>query len=275
MNPRYDVCEIIAEGGLGSVHRGWDLDLGREVAIKRVRVACSGASNARKMELLNEARTLSTLKHPNIVSVYDSGEDEQGAYLVMELVKGENLEQIIERGALSEADFEQLAIQTLEGLIAAHAVNVVHLDLKPMNVMVCWSAIGQIQIKLLDFGLAQMVEAPSDQATDGDGSIMGSVFFMAPEQFERGPVDRRTDLYALGEIFYHALTQQYPFQGETGPQVMVAHLKHRFIPLIKYRPDLDPFVPQWVEWLMSCKPADRPNDAAEALKSFLERRFPE
>jgi hypothetical protein len=274
MNPRYEVREIIAEGGLGSVHRGWDLNLGREVAIKRVRVSESGESRGRTSELLNEAHTLSALQHPNIVSVYDSGEDDQGSFIVMELVKGETLEQIIERGALNEADFEQLALQALEGLIAAHALNIVHLDLKPLNIMVCWHASGQFQVKLLDFGLAQIAQAPSEQTVDRDGAIMGSVFFMAPEQFERAPVDQRTDLYALGGIFYHALTQQYPFQGETGPQVMVAHLKHRFIPLARYRPDLNPFITQWVEWLMSCKPADRPKNAAQALAAFRSRSFP-
>ena len=274
MNDRYEIQGIIAEGGLGAVHRAWDRNLSREVAIKRVRAA-SGDDARRKTDgLLREARTLSTLQHPNIVTVYDAGEDDEGAFIVMELVKGETLEEIIERGALTEVDFEQLATQALEGLIAAHALDLVHLDLKPQNVMITWHASGRFQVKILDFGLAQIAEHPSAQAVDESGAVMGSVFFMAPEQFERAPVDQRTDLYVLGGIFYHALTQQYPFQGETGPQVMTAHLRHKFIPLAQFRPDLSPFVCQWVEWLFNRKPADRPANAAAALAAFKARALP-
>ena len=274
MNSRYELLEIIAEGGLGSVYRGWDSNLSREVAVKRLRIASNEDAAARTEELLREARLLSALQHPNIVTVYDVGQDDEGAYLVMELVKGETLEDIIDRGALNEADFEQLVVQSLEGLIAAHSLDLVHLDLKPQNVMICWHPSGRFQVKILDFGLAQISPSPCEQVTDKAGAVMGSVFFMAPEQFERQPVDQRTDLYALGCIFYHALTQQYPFQGETGQQVMVAHLKHWVIPLAKFRPDLSEFVIRWVEWMMSLRSTDRPENASQAVRAFRSKQFP-
>ena len=274
MNSRYELLEIIAEGGLGSVYRGWDSNLGREVAVKRLRIASDEDAEVRTEELLREARLLSALQHPNIVTVYDAGQDDEGAYLVMELVKGETLEDIIVRGALNESDFEQLVVQSLEGLIAAHSLDLVHLDLKPQNVMICWHPSGRFQVKILDFGLAQISPSPCEQVTDKAGAVMGSVFFMAPEQFERQPVDQRTDLYALGCIFYHALTQQYPFQGETGQQVMVAHLKHWVTPLAKFRPDLSEFVVQWVEWLMSLRSSDRPENASQAVHAFRTKQFP-
>lgn len=274
MNERYEVRELIGEGGLGAVYRGWDRNLDREVAIKRVRAMTGEDARARMDALLREARTLSHLQHPNIVTVYDAGEDDEGTFIVMELLKGETLEDIITRGALTEKDFERLATQTLDGLIAAHALDLVHLDLKPQNVMLTWHASGQFQVKLLDFGLAKVARHPSEQETDEQGAIMGSIFFMAPEQFERAPVDQRTDLYAVGAIFYYALTQQYPFQGDTGPQVMVSHLYHKFTPLARLRPDLPPLLHRWVEWLFSRKPSQRPASAAEALSVLKTRRFP-
>lgn len=275
MNDRYEVREMIGEGGLGAVFRGWDRNLDRDVAIKRVRTVTGENADARMEALLREARTLSHLQHPNIVTVYDAGQDGEGAFIVMELLKGETLEDIITRGALTGKDFEQLATQSLDGLIAAHALDLIHLDLKPQNVMLTWHASGQFQVKLLDFGLAKITRHPSEQDTDDQGAIMGSIFFMAPEQFERAPVDQRTDLYALGAIFYYALTQQYPFQGDTGPQVMVSHLYHRFTPLAKLRPDLPPHLHRWVEWLFSRKPSQRPATAAEALAVLKAGRFPD
>lgn len=274
MNERYQVMEKIAEGGIGAVFRGWDSNLGREVAIKRIRTDGEGVTQSAIDNLVKEARTQSSLQHPNIVTVYDVGIDDEGAFVVMELIKGETLDAIIERGALTEVDFESLVTQTLEGLIAAHAVGLIHLDLKPGNLMISWHASGKFQVKILDFGLAKMAQQPVDQNSDEEDAVMGSVHFMAPEQFERGKVDQRTDLYALGAIFYYALTQRYPFQGDTNPQVMVSHLYHRFTPLAKLRPDLPSFLPAWVEWLMARQAADRPESVVAAQTAYLSKSGP-
>lgn len=262
MTDRYQILEPLASGGRGDVFRGWDSSLGREVAIKRIR-----GRDAKADDLVREARILSSLQHPNIVTVYDVGVDSEGAYIVMELIKGETLDDLIVRGALTTKDFRSLVIQSLEGMIAAHAAGLIHLDLKPGNLMITWHASGTFQVKILDFGLAQGTQ-PATQTTDDQDGVLGSVHFMAPEQFERLPVDVRTDIYALGAIFYYALTQQYPFQGETSPQVMVSHLYHRFTPLLACRPDLPSNLCAWVERFMSRKPDDRPQSMAEALQSF-------
>jgi serine/threonine protein kinase len=201
--------------------RAWDGNLGREVALKRIKPGHDQAAQAAIDDLVREARTLSTLQHPNIVSVFDVGVDEEGAFIVMELVKGETLDDIIARGALTERDFGSLVKQTLEGMIAAHSAGLIHLDLKPQNLMITWHASGTFQVKILDFGLATAA-VKTEQTTDDQGGLLGSIHFMAPEQFERGTVDARTDIYAMGAIFYYALTQQYPFQGDTAPQVMTA-----------------------------------------------------
>lgn len=271
---RYEVLGKIADGGLGSVFKAYDRNLRREVALKRVLADTPEQAERQAEQLMDEARNLSTLQHPHIVTIFDVGRDEEGAYIVMELLKGETLEHIIERGALSENDFRELVTQSLEGLVAAHSSEMIHLDIKPQNFMVIWLPSGKFQIKILDFGLAKIASQPTVQEMDEDGAIMGSIFFMAPEQFERAPLDARTDLYSLGCVYYFALTQQYPFQGETGPEVMASHLYHSFVPLAEMRPDLPPFICQWVEWLISRLPDHRPAGASMAYDIFQAGYFP-
>lgn len=271
---RYEVLGQIAEGGLGTVYKAYDRNLRREVALKRVRADSPEEATAQAEQLFAEARTLSTLQHPHIVTIFDVGKDEQGAYIVMELLKGETLEDIIGRGALNPFDFRELVTQTLEGMVAAHSTGLIHLDIKPQNFMVIWLPTGKFQIKILDFGLSMLAHLPTVQEMNDDGSILGSIFFMAPEQFERAPVDVRTDLYSLGCVFYFALTQSYPFNGETGPEVMASHLYHSLVPLEQLRPDLPPAVCRWVDWLISRNPDDRPVTVAQAYEWFLAGQAP-
>lgn len=271
---RYEVLGKIAEGGLGAVYKAYDRNLRREVALKRVRADTQEQANQQAEQLFQEARTLSALQHPHIVTIFDVGQDEEGAYIVMELLKGETLEDIIERGALNEGDFRDLVYQSLEGMISAHATGLIHLDIKPQNFMVIWLPSGKFQIKILDFGLSMIAHQPLIQETDENGAVLGSIYFMAPEQFERSPVDVRTDLYSLACVYYFALTQNYPFQGETAPEVMASHLYHSLIPLQELRPDLPKFIPQWIEWLMSRDPNNRPSSAQEALEILRDGQFP-
>jgi len=271
MSNRYEIREEIGKGGLGAVYLAFDTQLQREVAMKRVLTTEHGsAEEVQKAadNLLAEAQTLSTLNHPNIVTVFDVGQDEKGGFVVMELLNGETLDDTVARGVLTQEDFMEVVIQTMEALIAAQAANVLHRDLKPTNVMVIWQPSGKFQTKILDFGLAKLTKTPSVQTMDQDDAVMGSIYFMAPEQFERGELDERTDMYAIGCVYYHALTGQYPFRGETAPQVMSAHLQHRVTALEKLRPDLSPSICQWVMWLINRGMENRPANAREALERF-------
>ena len=234
MSNRYEIRDQIGKGGLGAVYKALDTQLQREVAIKRVLSADKATEDEVKEaanKLIAEAQTLSSLNHPNIVTVFDVGQDESGGFVVMELLKGETLDETVERCVLTQEDFTEVVYQTMEALIAAQANNVIHRDIKPTNIMVIWQASGKFQLKILDFGLAKFSRSPSVQTMDQEESVMGSIFFMAPEQFERGELDARTDLYQMGCVYYNALTGQYPFNGETAPQVMNAHLQHKVIPL--------------------------------------------
>ena len=275
MSDRYEIRDKIGQGGVGAVYKAFDTQLKREVALKRLLTPDESEANASPEDaekftddLLKEATTLSSLQHPNIVTIYDVGKDDKGPFVVMELLRGETFDETIGRGALPEEDFKKVVTQTLEALIAAHDSGLVHRDLKPGNLMVIWLPSGKFQIKILDFGLAKFGKLPSKQTADQEDGILGSIYFMAPEQFERIGLDARTDMYALGSIFYYALTGKYPFEGDNAPQVMAAHLQHRVAPLDKLRPDIPQWLASWVMWLISREMKDRPLDAKQAFDFY-------
>lgn len=282
MSARYEVLGLIAEGGLGTVFRARDRQSGREVALKRLRPDKAGARGATAAHLLEEARQQAGLRHPNIVAVQDAGMDEEGPFVAMELVRGETLEAVVQRGPLPLPAFDSLVRQSLEGMAAAHEAGIIHLDLKPENLMLQPRPQGtgaSFQVKILDFGLARAAGAGSGIAGTapqaGRQGLLGSVHFMAPEQFENAMPDARTDLYALGCVFYYALAQRRPFDGDTSPQVIVAHRHHHLAPLAAARPDVPASITRWVEWLMSRQPADRPASMREALHSYLAAADPQ
>ena len=270
---RYEIRGKIGQGGVGAVYRAYDRNLNREVAIKRVLTEEGFDANDEEDEatkaLLKEATALCSVQHPHIVTVYDAGVDGDGPYVVMELLSGRTLEEMVERGTMTWQDFRETAVQCLEALIAAQELDLVHRDIKPSNVMVTWLPSGKFQVKLVDFGLAKFSSKPSLQTIDHGDAVFGSIHFMAPEQFERIPLDQRTDMYSLGCVLFFCLAGNYPFDGDTAPQVMAAHLQNDFHSLREYRPDLPDWVCQWVEWHIARSPDDRPRDAREALERFL------
>jgi serine/threonine protein kinase len=274
MSQRYEVKGKIGHGGLGEVYLAYDTRLDREVALKRVRPADNGEASADSLaaDLLREAKTLSALQHPNIVTIYDVGRDDNGPFVIMEFLKGETLDQVIDRGKLSPDDFREVVLQSMEGMVAAQALGLVHRDLKPGNLMVIQLPTGKFQIKILDFGLAKFSKLAVPQTQDQEAGIFGSIFFMAPEQFERLPLDARTDMYSLGCIYYQILAQKHPFDGRTPVDVMVSHLQHLVTPLHQLRKDIPAWMADWVMWLISREMDDRPADARTALEYFLGQK---
>src|SRR5260221_10732941 len=164
---RFEIREMIGSGGLGDVYRAWDHHLNRAVAVKRVRVQL--AQNDRKLveQTWREAMTTACLQHPNIVTIFDYGIDGQGAYVVMELIEGETLEDVLVRGPLQFEDFLRFAQQSLHAIVAAHALGLIHRDLKPGNFMIARTSPNDLfQVKILDFGLAKYLDAPQPQSID-------------------------------------------------------------------------------------------------------------
>jgi serine/threonine protein kinase len=269
LTTRYQVQEPIGKGGAGQVYRAWDTQLNRWVALKRLHGGLN-AEDQQEAHIFQEATTMATLQHPNIVTLFDFGADAEGPFVIMELLEGENLDEVVARGVFPLAEFAQLARQALEGLIAAHHVGLIHRDLKPSNVMLTWLPSGAFQVKILDFGLAKFISAPQLQTVHQDGTMLGSVFVMAPEQFNRQPLDERTDLYALGCLLYYTLAGQFPFRGETIQDVMIAHLQHHVENLETIRRDLPAALCRWVMRLLCAEPSHRYGNANEALKVLNE-----
>ena len=267
---RYEIKGKIGQGGVGAVYRAYDIQLNRDVAIKRI-LPDGGFENETDAtaHLIKEANSLSSIQHPHIVTVFDSGVDEDGPFVVMELLDGRTVDEMVERSVLTIEDFKEVAIQTQEALVAAQDLNLVHRDLKPSNIMVTWLPSGRFQVKIVDFGLAKFSPKPSLQTIDHGDSVFGSIFFMAPEQFERTELDQRTDMYAIGCVYYFCLTGRYPFDGETAAEVMEAHLDHAVTPVKEVREDVPDWINDWVMWHINRDLDHRPLNAREALESFL------
>jgi tRNA A-37 threonylcarbamoyl transferase component Bud32 len=276
MQERYEIRDKLGQGGLGAVYRAYDQTLKREVAIKRIATSDDAPHNEEATkQMTQETGALAALQHPHIVTIYDVGTDDEGPFVVMELLKGKTIDEIVEETApLTWRDFREFSMQIQEGLIAAQDLGLVHRDLKPSNLMLNWLPSGKFQVKIVDFGLAKFATEPMFQeVTEGD-AVYGSIFFMAPEQFERKKIDTRTDMYSIGCVYYFALTGETPFQGETGPQVMAAHLEHRVVPISELRPDLPSWVCDWVMWHINRLPEDRPENSREALQNFIQLDVP-
>jgi serine/threonine protein kinase len=266
---RFELKEMIGSGGLGDVYRAWDHHLERAVAVKRVRLQV--AQNDRRLaeQTWREAMTTASLQHPNIVTIFDYGIDEEGAYVVMELIEGETLEAVLTRGPLQFEDFRRFAQQSLEGILAAHTLGLIHRDLKPGNFMIAQTANASLfTVKILDFGLAKYLDVPQPQSMDHFNSLMGSIHYMAPEQFQRLPLDRRTDLYSLGCIFYEAVTGHPAFDAPNVSELIDAHLKGAPFPMKQLRRDISPALEKWIMRLLERDPTKRSISAAEALKTL-------
>lgn len=194
---RYWIEEVVGRGGMGAVYRARDVTLGETIAMKLL-AAGSDATAAQVARFRQEVRLARRVTHPNVARVYDIGEHDQLVYLTMELIEGETLRQLLRReGALPKERAAQIALALCDGLVAAHAAGVVHRDLKPANVLLAERG----RVVITDFGIARsLIEGSSFS----DGAV-GTPFYMAPEQLVSGPIDGRTDIYALGLVLYEML----------------------------------------------------------------------
>ncbi|GAB4241573.1 MAG: hypothetical protein OHK005_04720 [Candidatus Methylacidiphilales bacterium] len=266
-----DRSALLGEGGISKVYRATDLELHRTVAVKRLKPFVD-LSHATPAGIFHEALTLASLQHPNIVQVFDCGMDDEGAFIVLEYVRGRTLDELASSGQrLPETGLVDVARQCLQGLIAAHALGILHRDIKPGNIMVVEMAGGWLHVKILDFGLAKLAHTPTPQTVDPNGRISGSVYTMAPEQFSGLDIDQRTDLYALGCVLYYTASGEYPFEGDTIAEIIHCHLQGKPKPLGELRPDLSPEFVAWVMRLLERMADRRPRSAVEA-RQLLEAR---
>jgi len=214
---------------MGEVYRAIQSSLGRQVAIK-VLPAEKVADPERKQRFVQEAKSASSLNHPNIITIYDIGQAEGVDFISMELVSGKALDRLIPRHGMRLNDALKYAIQIADALARAHAAGIVHRDLKPGNIMVNEDGL----VKVLDFGLAKLTEpnpAGGDESTrtmrptTEEGTIVGTIAYMSPEQAEGKKVDARSDIFSFGSVFYEMVTGSQPFHGDTKASTLAAILK--------------------------------------------------
>ena len=241
----YQIIEKLGEGGMGEVWRARDARLGRFVAVKVLPMELARDPN-RRQRFEAEARTVGALNHPNIVAVYDVGADADQIFIVSELVEGESLRPIIQRGPLAVRRLAELASQIAEGLAAAHGVGIVHRDLKPENVMVTRDG----RAKILDFGLAKQLPKASTGETatallSEPGMVLGTVGYMSPEQVRSEPADLRSDIFSFGCILYELATGKRAFQAGSAAEVLSAILKDD--PPLPGNPALDAIIGRCLE----------------------------
>jgi serine/threonine protein kinase len=269
----YRITAKLGEGGMGEVYRAHDERLDRDVAIKVLRKESAGdPERLRRFE--QEARAASALNHPNIVHIYDIGEHESMPYIAMELVEGETLKALLAKGAFPTDKLLRLAAQIAEGLTKAHAAGIVHRDLKPENLMVT----GDGYVKILDFGLAklrpQLVEDESQVATETrDGTVLGTVGYMSPEQASGQPADYRSDQFSLGSILYEMTSGKRLFRKDTAVQTLTAIIEDTPPPLRELKPELPGQLCVIVDRCLAKSPEDRydsTRDLARDLRSLSE-----
>ena len=260
MAERYTILEALGSGGFGSVYKAHDTMLHRDVAIKRLDKS-SGEDELRE-QLLREARVLATMQHPNIVSIYDISSKNDCDEIVMELLQGVSLNQLVKRHLLQPSDLRNVAGQILKALAAAHAVGVLHCDLKPENIMLCL-ADNYYEAKVYDFGMS-----PPPGEEGGLTKLLGSIYVMAPELFNGEQPNAQSDLYALGCVLYYLLVGEYPFLGDSSVQVMASHITGNYIQLSELRPDISPYLCEWLNGLLEKDPDKRIGGCKAALEAL-------
>lgn len=258
---RYVIQEPLGHGGSGAVFRALDQQLSREVAVKRIRDDADIEGSIRK-----EAGVLAALHHPNIVSIYDFASDEQGPFVVMELVEGRTLDDIVTEKPLSLRTFYELVDQICKGLGAAHSRGLVHHDIKPKNIMLQFHADNTFTVKILDFGLARM-EMEMEEANE-DGTVAGTPNTISPEQLLRQPSDVRSDIYSLGCVFYYALSGHYPHDAEEIEQIVQNHLNGYITPLHRVNPDIPEPISLAISRMVALDPNARPQTAQDVRNAL-------
>lgn len=261
---RYRLLRKIGTGGMGSVHLARHVLLGVDVAVKSLR-ADRSSDPIQRGRFLREARIMNRIRHPNIVEVSDFGELEDGLlYLVMEYVEGTTLHARLREGPLEVGSALEVAEQVADALIAAHAHGVIHRDLKPENVLLAGGP-DDVRVKLLDFGIAALVDAPSITGTQ---QLVGTPGYMAPEYVRTGLADGRSDLYSLGVLLYEMLSCRLPFEARSYGALLLRQSADPPVPLRDRAPDLDPRVESLVMHSIERKPDDRFADV-EAMRDAI------
>ncbi len=267
---RYRLIELLGTGGMATIYRATDTGLGRDVALKLLRPEYLRDPDF-SARFRQEAQAAASLSHPNIVTVYDYGEDPSGPFIAMELVDGEDLASILRRsGALPARQSTRIASSVARALSAAHAGGIVHRDIKPGNVLI--GADGQV--KVADFGIARAI---SEAQVTLPGMTLGSVHYFSPEQARGEPATASSDIYSLGIVLYEMLTGVRPWEGDSAASVALARLSGPIPDPLAVRPTVPPDLAAITRRALALDPQDRWSSAtifADALDASLAASAP-
>jgi tetratricopeptide (TPR) repeat protein len=260
---QYRILEQLGQGGMGIVYRAHDEKLDRSVALKFLPQHLQSDATS-KQRFIQEARAASALDDPHICTIHDIAEADDGRlYIVMTFYDGQTLKYLLEKGALPIDQANSIAHQIARGLKTAHDHGIVHRDIKPANIMVTRKGL----VKILDFGLAKLGEASDITKA---GSTLGTASYMSPEQARGGDVDRRTDLWSLGVLYYEMLTGSPPFSGGYEAAIMYSILNEDVQPVSTARPEVPADVVSVVDRCLAKEPADRMSDASEIVLALRD-----
>ena len=256
---RYELLELIGQGGMADVYLAQDIILNRTIAIKILRTSLA-KDPIYVTRFQREASAAAALSHRNIVEIYDVGEDEDKYYIVMEYVPGTTLKELIlKRGAVHYIEAIDIMKQIVSGIAKAHQLGIIHRDLKPQNILVTDSGVA----KIADFGIASMQSLAQVTQTD---VIMGSLHYLAPELARGEKATAQSDVYALGIVFYELLRGEVPFNGESPVNIALKHMQEDLPSLL----DFNPSIPQSVENIVIKATAKNLNDRYQSAAEMLD-----
>ncbi len=259
INDRYEIIRLIGEGGMANVYLAYDTILERDVAIKVLRGDLADDEKfVRRFQ--REAISASSLSHPNIVEMYDVGEDNGNFYIVMEYIDGKTLKQLIKRrGHLTATEAIDIMCQLTDGLAHAHDSYIIHRDIKPQNIMILEDGM----VKITDFGVAMALNASDLTQTN---SVMGSVHYLPPEQAAGKGSTIKSDIYSLGIVLYEMLAGTMPFRGETAVEIALKHIKEPMPSIRK----VNPKVPQSLENIILIATAKNPKNRYSSVRELYD-----
>src|SRR5215213_3324952 len=261
---------ILGRGGMGTVYRATHLTLDRVVAVKIINPEFA-ANTEIAQRFAREARLMAKLRHPRAAMIYDSGTLPDGRlFIVMEYVEGKTLADVLKQeGRLPFKQAVEIAVNICDVLGEAHSLGIIHRDLKPANIM-----LNNQGVFVLDFGIAKMLKTDNAESMKlsmtGNGLLVGTPFYMSPEQCLGNPVEARSDLYSLGALLYEMLAGRPPFDDEVLSAVIIKHAMVEAPRIEELAPDIPPALADVVNRLLAKKPEDRPENAAQT-KAMLER----
>jgi tRNA A-37 threonylcarbamoyl transferase component Bud32 len=264
---RYIVEEVIGEGGMATVYRARHKLVDRPVAVKIMNPMLASDPIVRE-RFRREAKSAQKLAHPNIIEIYDQGDTEDGtAYIVMELLHGESLAGVVQRGAMDVDRAIHVMVQIARGMARAHDLEVIHRDIKPENIFLCRRDDGSDLVKLLDFGIAK---SRQDSRLTGQGELFGTPQYMAPERIMGNDTGGASDIYALGVVFFEMLTGELPFNAPDVATFFVKHMQEAPPALRSLNPRVPEKLDELVVRMLAKNPTDRPVDAHRIHQDLLE-----